>query len=109
MPSGSVLQVPEPIRGISLEQFAGVSAALMERFPLSAVLAINGLDEAAWSPAGAGWSARLAGAGPSSTLLAAYLAALGNAEAWLGRRVQPLDEDLAAWLGFLGACSSHPS
>jgi hypothetical protein len=109
MSSGDAAQLPEPIRGISLEQFAGVSAALIERFPLSAILAVNGLDAAAWSPAGAGWSARLAAAGPSSTLLSAYLAALGKAGAWLGRRVQPLDEDLTAWLCFLGACSSHPS
>lgn len=36
------------IEGVSLEQYAGVSAAMIEGFALPAVLASEGLDAGAW-------------------------------------------------------------
>jgi len=102
-PDGS----PLPFSGVTLEQYAGVTAALLEGFTLSEVLKSEGIDAGAWSYAAAGWGARLTKDGVGGPISAAYQDKLAFAQRWLGRGVAPLDEDLAAWLGFLGAWSSH--
>ncbi len=38
--------------GVTLEQYAGLTAALADDFPLGAALALEGLDGAAWKRAG---------------------------------------------------------
>ncbi len=49
----------EVIEGVPLAQFAAVTAALVEAFPLRAVLAIEGLDAATWAKADRGWTEKL--------------------------------------------------
>jgi hypothetical protein len=51
--------VKEAVAGVPLEQFAAVTAALAEAFPLRRVLAIEEIDAAAWNEADRGWSDRL--------------------------------------------------
>ncbi|MEO7331844.1 MAG: hypothetical protein ABI193_24930 [Minicystis sp.] len=98
---------PAPILGVSLEHYAGVNAAMLEGFGLPEILKSEGLDPRSWPRASAGWNGRLTAAGPSGSLQARYREAVAFAQGWLGRRVDPLDVDLQAWLGFLGAFSAH--
>lgn len=98
-----------PIDGVTLEQYAGVGAALIEGFPLPAALENDGLDARAWPSVSMRWSQRLARDGARGPLAVAYADTLGFARGWLGRRVAPLDDDLVAWFGFLGAWSAHPA
>jgi hypothetical protein len=101
--------VPPAIEGVALEQYAGVSAAIIEGFPLPVVLESEGLDAGAWPRVSLRWSQRLAKDGAGGPLAAAYRDTLAFARGWLGRRVAPLDDDLAAWLSFLNAWSAHPA
>ncbi len=98
---------PAPILGVSMEHYAGVNAAMLEGFGLPEILKSEGLDAQRWSRASAGWNGRLIASGPSGPLQARYRDAVAFAQGWLGRRVDPLDVDLEAWLGFLGAFSAH--
>ena len=100
---------PPPIFGVTVEQYAGVNAAVLEGFRLPEVLASEGLDEAMWPRAAVGWSARIAKAGTEGSLSLTYQAKLAFAQEWLGRRIEPLCGDLEAWFGFLGAWSAHPA
>jgi hypothetical protein len=88
--------------GVPLAQFAAVTAALAEGFPLDAVLAVEELDAERWAAADLAWTAQLAGGGEA---LARYEAALASAEDRLARRVAPIEDDLGAWLAFLDASS----
>src|SRR5690606_28580279 len=47
--------------------------------------------------------------GPEGSLFKAYRDKLAFAEDWLGREVSPLDADIAAWMGFLGAYGADGS
>ncbi len=48
---------PDPvISGVPLAQYAAVTAALAEAYPLKAVLAVEGLDPARWAKADRGWT-----------------------------------------------------
>lgn len=98
-----------PVEGVSLEQYAGVSAAVIEGFALPAVLSAEGLDERAWPRVSLRWSQRLADGGAASPLSTSYRDTLAFARGWLGRRVAPLEEDLAVWFAFLNAWSAHPA
>jgi len=98
---------PELIGGLSVEQYAGLTAALAEGFPPPEVLALEGLDDRAWRAASIGWRRRLAGDGPDGPIFLAYRDRLAVAEDWLARPVEPLDGDVAAWVGFCGAFSRH--
>lgn len=98
-----------PVEGVTLEQYAGVSAAIIEGFPLPTVLESEGLDARAWPRASLGWSQRLAKDGAGGPLATAYRDTLAFARGWLGRRVAPLDDDLGAWMAFLNAWSAHPA
>ncbi len=100
--------VPD-VDGVTLEQYAGVGAALIEGCPLLAALENDGLDARAWPSVSMRWSQRLAKHGAGSPLSAAYVDTLGFAREWLGRRVAPLEDDLGARFGFLGAWSAHPA
>lgn len=97
-----------PVEGVTLEQYAGVSAALIEGFPLPAVLNAEGLDARAWPRVSLRWSQRLAAGGAAGPLAASYRDTLAFARGWLGRRVAPLEDDLGVWLAFLNAWSAHP-
>ena len=44
---------------ISIEQYAGITAALADALPLRFVLDNEGLDEAAWRPLDIAWKARV--------------------------------------------------
>jgi hypothetical protein len=93
-----------PASDLTVEQYAGISAAIADGYPLDAVLANEGLSPKAWPDADIAWKQRLV-ADPAA--FESYRVRLGEAEDWLGRKVTPLDEDLAAWLGFLGAYAAH--
>ena len=89
---------------LTVEQYAGISAALTDGFPLEAVLENEGLEPKDWPGADTAWKQKIVG---DPATFASYRARLGEAEDWLGRKVAPLDDDLAAWLGFLGAYAKH--
>jgi hypothetical protein len=89
---------------LTVEQYAGISAALVDGYPLDAVLENEDLALTAWPEADLAWKQRLV-AEPAT--FESYRVRLGEAEDWLGRKVAPLDDDLAAWLGFLGAYAGH--
>jgi hypothetical protein len=99
----------EPLEGLTLEQYAGITAALAEGFALPAVLANEGLEPAAWPGADAAWKTRLAEDGAEGALFAAYREKRGLAEDHLSRKVDPIDSDLGAWMSFLRAWGDHPS
>jgi hypothetical protein len=91
---------------LTVEQYAGISAAMAEGYPLDAVLANEGLAPKAWPDEDTAWKQKLV-AEPAT--FESYRLKLGEAEDWLGRKVTPLDEDLVAWMGFLGAYTAHPA
>ncbi len=102
----------DSILGVSLEQRAGVAAAVAERFPLERVLDAEQIDPAGWRAADVGWRQRLAKDGlAGGSTFNAYRAKLEEAEDCLSRAVTPLDDDLGAWLSFLDqwAKSGDPS
>jgi hypothetical protein len=95
--------------GLSLAQYAGIQAAVALRFPLERALANERLSTKKWDRCRTAWGAKLAREGRGSPLSAAFRDKQAEATAWLGRRISPLDEDLAAWVGFLGAYASEPA
>jgi hypothetical protein len=97
----------EAIDGVTLEQYAGIAAALADELPLAAALAHEGLTKRVWKRADRAWKQRLAADGAAGPLFAAYERKHAEAEDWLGRSVAPLDEDVRAWLGFLRAYGTH--
>ncbi|MGK4002275.1 hypothetical protein WMF31_06610 [Sorangium sp. So ce1036] len=102
----------EPVlHGVSLAQFAAVSAALAQGVSLADVLALEGIALASWPAAEAAWKVRLVDAPrqEGKGLFASYQSRLAEAEDRLARRIAPLDTDLVAWTSFLKAYSSHPS
>lgn len=98
-----------PVEGVTLEHYAGVSAAVIEGFALPVVLSAEGIDEGAWTRASLTWSRRVAAGGPQSPLSTSYRDTLAFARGWLGRRVTPLEDDLGIWFAFLNAFSAHPA
>ena len=90
--------------GLTVEQYAGISAAIADGYPLDAVLANEGLAPKVWPGEDTAWKLKLVG---DPATFESYRAKLGEAEDWLGRKVTPLDDDLAAWMGFLGAYGAH--
>ena len=73
------------------------------------VLRSEGLREKTWVSASLRWSRKLAREGASGPTSTAFRDLFAFARAWLGRRVQPLEDDLLAWLGFLNAWCAHPA
>jgi hypothetical protein len=99
------------LANLTLEQHAGLTAALAEGHPRADVLALEGLDDAAFRAADAAWKEKLAEEGQDGPIFAAYRDKLAVAEDWLGRgrEIPPLDADIAAWMGFLGAYAADGS
>lgn len=98
---------PQAPRGISLEHYAAIRAALAEPFPRNKVLAIEGVPAARFSPADQEWKETLASP-MGKELFERFKAALADAEDWLTRTVVPLDDDLAAWIAFQTAFMKAP-
>ena len=109
VPSAEPQPEPKTLRGVALEQYAGVLAALDEGFALDPVLANEALTPAAWRSAEKAWKARLAKAGQASPLFTAFRSRRAEAEDWLARPAPPLDGDLSAWVGFLRAYAASPA
>lgn len=86
--------------GVRLDQYAGVTAALAEGIPLRDVLAQERIDEAAWPPADRAWKETLVEAPDLHLRFTRLQRQAGDC---LSRRIEPLDEDPAAWAGLLGA------
>ncbi len=81
------------IAGVPLAQFAAVTAALVEGFPLRAVLSIEGIDAARWTEADRGWTERL---DSDAALLEQYQSDLTAAQSRLLSREDPPPEGGAA-------------
>lgn len=94
----------ERLSGVTLAQYAGVTAALADEHPLEAALAAYGVASADWGAARAAWLKRIGAAGKGTALFTAYQDELFKAEDALGRKVEPLDDDLTAFLVFLDLC-----
>jgi hypothetical protein len=108
MASPSSAVAAQPVEGVTLEQFAGVNAAVIEGFPLPSVLEGEGLDPGRWPSVSLRWSLRLSADGASGPLSTAFRDTVTFARGWLGRRVGPLEDDLGVWLAFPNAYSSQP-
>lgn len=85
-------------------QLAAVHAAVAEGFALDEILDVEGLPQWAWFEAEVSWKARLV---ESEEVMAAYAEELGHQQDRLGRRVEPLEEDLGAWIAFLKFYQTH--
>ncbi len=99
----------EILHGVSLEQYAGVTAALLEGFPLADILANEQIAPGVWPPADAAWKARVATDGAEGPVFAAFRDKRAMAEDCLARAVAPIDSDLGAWMSFLHAFGAHPA
>lgn len=97
---------PAPIAGVSLEQYAGVSAALAENLPLDKVLEQEKIDPAAWPLAERGWREAMS---QSPDVHIVYMQKRRQAEDCLGRTIEPLESDASAWVGILGALATADS
>ena len=100
---------PEPLAGVTLEQYAGITAALADEHPLDAALANEDLPPTAWPAADVAWKERLAADGAEGPIFTAFREKRGEAEDCLDRSVKPIDADLGAWLAFLHAWAKHPA
>lgn len=106
-PAPAARPSPVTLCGVTLEQYAGITAALADEFPLDTLLANDGIALADWSRAELAWKKRLAVDGLEGPLFTEFRARRSEAEDWLERKVTPLDTDLGAWLSFLHAWSTH--
>jgi len=78
------------IADVPLAQFAAVTAALAEGFPLRAVLSIEGLDAARWAAADRAWTERL---DEDPALLSRYQTSYSAAQSRLLSRGEPAPEE----------------
>ncbi len=106
--------MPAPTPGdllhdVSLEQYAGIAVALIEGFPLPAILANEQIAPDRWPEADAAWKARVARDGVEGPLFTALRDKRAVAEDCLARAVAPIDADLGAWMSFLHAYGAHPA
>ena len=86
---------------VPLELYAAVVAALGEGYPLAVVLEHEGLSLDVWEAAEARWVERLQGSAEGDlSLFDALDRALAAQRARFSRPVEPLDEDLDAFLAF---------
>lgn len=88
------------VAGLTVEQYAGVTAAIAEGIPLARVLDQEQISEEAWRAGETAWREALAD-GPELQL--ALLRARRVAEDCLSRAVSPLDADAASWKALLDA------
>lgn len=100
-PGGARLSEDMPsLLGVRLDQYAGVTAALAEGLPMREVLEQEQLTPEGWAPADRAWKEAFVEA---PDLHLRYTRLRRQAEDCLSRRVDPLDDDAAAWAGLLGA------
>lgn len=99
---------PMLLSGLSLEQYAGITAALAEGFPLDTILEQEGIAREAWEEAARAWTKAVVAEMDLQLLL---VQKRRIAEDCLGRAISPLDSDKSAWAGLLGALatSEEPS
>jgi hypothetical protein len=95
----------DPIRGVPLVQVAAVHAAVAEGFVLDAVLDVEGLPKTGWFEAEASWKRRLV---EEPEVFSVYSEELRIQQNRLGRRVTPIDDDVAEWVAFLRLYGDHP-
>lgn len=93
----------EPEPPISLEQLADISAALEEPIPLAEVLEQEEVDEAAFRVGERAWRARIAESLPTQL---EYTEKYRVAQDCLARKLAPVEDDPAAWVGLLGALAT---
>lgn len=89
-----------PLAGLELEQFAGVVVAVEVGVPLGEVLQQEQIDPANWPAAERAWRETIA---DRAELHVEYMKKRRQAEDALARTVEPLEEDVSAWVGLLGA------
>jgi hypothetical protein len=92
------------VRGVPLLQFAAVNAAREAGFELQQVLEVEGLEASLWRSADVGFKLWLT---RDRTLLGTYQDTLGRERRRLGRRIDPLSDDLEPWLRFLACYRQH--
>ncbi|MFO0549070.1 MAG: hypothetical protein U0271_11835 [Polyangiaceae bacterium] len=92
-----------PTPRLSLEQFAGISAALAEKLPLAQILEQEQVDEADYREGEMYWRKEIADAVPTQL---EYTAKLRIAEDCLGRKLNPISDDPGAWVGLLAALAT---
>jgi len=97
------------VLGVTLQQYAGIQTALAQGFPLDDALRNERLSATRWTRVRTAWGDKLAREGHGGPLSAAFLSTSAEAAEWLGRRIAPLDDDLGAWCGFLGAYAAEPA
>jgi hypothetical protein len=94
-----MLEIDVPI--VPIELYAAVVAALGEGYPLAAVLEHEGLSLDAWETADEQWALRLQGSAEGDlSLFDALDRALVAQRVRFSRALEPLDEDLDAFLAF---------
>ncbi|MEZ4442740.1 MAG: hypothetical protein R3B72_26835 [Polyangiaceae bacterium] len=96
----------EAMRGVPLVQLAAIHAATAEGFPLEEVLTLEGLPSLGWFEAEASWKRRLV---ERPEIFADYEDELARHQARLGRRVEPIDEEVEEWVTFLRIYGDHPA
>lgn len=92
--------------GLSVAQYAGITAAIAEGHAPADALAQESLEADAWSETESQWREAIV---ESLELQVAYTQRRREAEDHLTRSVSPLDDDPAAWAGLLGAIMIAPS
>ena len=88
---------------ITLEQYAGIRAALAENISLAEVLAQEQIKERRFREAEPIWRERIA---DSMELQLQYMQKLRIAEDCLARKLSPIEDDEAAWVGLLGVLAT---
>lgn len=88
--------------GVSLLQLAAVAAARAEGFSLEEILVAEGLEATTYRAADIAYKSGLVDATKREELAADYQKELTAAEDRLARKVSPIDEDVDAWVRFLG-------
>lgn len=92
--------------GLSVAQYAGVTAAIAEGHAPADALAQESLEMDGWAETERQWREAIV---ESLELQVAYTQRRREAEDHLTRSVSPLDDDPAAWAGLLGAIMIAPS
>ncbi|MGE0322229.1 MAG: hypothetical protein AB7K71_00345 [Polyangiaceae bacterium] len=91
---------------LTLDQYARVSQALaLHRMAPDQVFAAEQITAEQWETLKAPLELRIAESDPESDLLSELSDASQRALLWLKRSLPPLDQDVAAWFGFLRAYS----
>jgi len=99
----------ETFAGVSLVQLASVAAARAAGFSLEEILNAEGLEASAYRAADIEYKRRLIEPKDRDRLAANYAQEIARAEDRSSRKVSPIDEDIDAWVRFLGAYGNQPA